>query len=225
MSQNNTTNLSCVFSAWVIPHMYTGGRRDRNTRQCRKTTQQTFPVCFLLGLYFTCTRVTPATVTPQCRKTTQQTFPVSSLHGLYPTCTGGGPHDRNTRQCRKTTQQFFPVSFLHGLYLTCTREDPSAAQQHNKPFLCLFCMGYISHVHGRTQQILLVYFLHYTSHIHGKPQQMFLVYFLGRLYLTCARQNPATVTSASVAKQDIKPFVCLFCMSYTSHVHGRTPRP
>ena len=36
----------CLFSisAWVIPHMYTGGPHDRNTRQCRTTTQQTFPV-------------------------------------------------------------------------------------------------------------------------------------------------------------------------------------
>ena len=27
--------------------MHTGGPHDRNTRQCRKTPQQTFPVCFL----------------------------------------------------------------------------------------------------------------------------------------------------------------------------------
>ena len=148
MSQNSTF-FSCLFGGWVIPRTYTGGPRDHNTRQCCKTTQQTFPVYFLHGLYLTSTREDPTTVTPAS---------VAKQHNkpfLCTFCMGYTSQvHRNTRQCRKTTQPTFPVSFLHGFYSACTWEDPTtvtpARKQHNKPFLCTFCMGYTSHVHRRT---------------------------------------------------------------------------
>ena len=227
--------------------MYTGGPHDRNTRQCRKTTQQTFPVSFLHGLYLTCTREDPATVTPvsvakQHNKPFLRVFCMGIPH-MYK----GRPHDRNTCQCRKTTQQTFPVSFLHGLYLTCTWEDPttvtpaSVAKQllsvlhglyltctqedpttlttasvpkpHNKPFLCLFCMGYTYMDTGGPHD-------RNTRHCRKTLQQVFPVYFLPGLYLTCTREDPTTLTPASVAKQHNKPFLCTFCMGYTSHTGG-----
>ena len=209
--------------------MYTGRPHDRNTRQCRKTTQQTFPVSFLLGLYFTCTREDPATVTPTCvAKQHNKPFMWTFLSAwVIPHMYTGGPRDRNTRQCRKTTQQAFLVSFLHGfLYLTCTRADPttvtpaSVAQQHNKPFLCLFCMGSIPHM--------------YT----GGPNDRNT-----RQCRTTTQQNLSCVFSAWViphmytggprdrnTRQCRKTTLSTFCASflhgfYTSHVHGRTPRP
>ena len=140
-SQNNTTNLSCLFCMGSIPHMYTGGPHDRNTRQCRTTTQQNFPVSSLHGLYLTCTWEDPTTVTPAsvANNTTNLSCVLSTW--VIPHMYTGGRCDRNTRLCRTTTQQNFPASFLYGLYFTCTREDPatvtptSVAKQHDKPFL------------------------------------------------------------------------------------------
>ena len=174
--------------------MYTGGPCDLNTRQCRKTTQQTFPVSFLHGLYLTCTREDPATVTPaSVAKQNNKLF-------LCILCMGH-------------------TSYVH--WKTPQPETVSVAKQPNKPFLCIFCMGHtvIPHMYtGRPHD-------RNTCQCRKTTQQTFSVYFLPGLYLTCTREDPTTVTPARVAKKRNKSFLCSFCMGYTSHVHGRTPRP
>ena len=214
--------------------MDTGGPHDRNTRQCRKTLQQIFLVYFLHGLYTTCTEGgAHDRNTSQCRTTTHQTFPVSFLHGLYLTCTREDPTNLTCvfsswvipHTYTGNPNKYFLVYFLHGLYFTCARQNPttvtsaSVAKQDIKHFVCLFCMGSIPHMytggpHDRN-----------TRQCRTTTQQNFPVSSLHGSYLTCTREGPTTVTPASVAKQHNKPFLCFFCMGYTSHVHGRTPRP
>ena len=60
------------------------------------------------------------------------------------------------------------------------------------------------------------------SQCRKTTQQTFLVSFLHGLYLTCTREDAATVTPASVAKQHNKPFRCLFCLAI---LHMYTGRP
>ena len=184
-------NVSCVFSAWVMLHMCTTKPTTVTSASVAKQDIQLFVCLFCMG----------------------------SIPHMYT----GGPNDRNTRQCRTTTQQTFPVSSLHGLYLTCTREDPatatpaSVAKQQTLLFVCLFCMGYTSHVHGRSEDPTTITPASFAKQ-HNKP-------FLYGLHLTSTREDRTTVTPASVAKHHNKPCLCLFCMGYTSHVHGKTPRP
>ena len=114
-TRETPTNVSCVFSAWVTPNIFTGRPHDRNTRQCRKTTQQTFLVFFLHGLYLTCTREDPTTVTPASVAKHNKTFLCLFCMGYNFTCTREDP---------------------------ATVTPASVAKHYDKSFLCIFCMGY-----------------------------------------------------------------------------------
>ena len=94
----------------------------------------------------------------------------------------GNPRDRNTRHCRTT---------------------------HNKPFLCLLCMGYTSHVQGEDPTTVT------PASVAKQHNKTFLCLFCMGYNFTCTREDPATVTPASVAKHYDKSFLCIFCMGYT----------